>query len=69
VFFSSEYSGGVESSPIDGYCDACVKVIRSNPGALCKFTMLLPDGKRCLGFCCTDEKPEPFPDLPADFPF
>jgi len=53
---------------VGDFCDACVKVIKENPGAICEVAVRLPDGKMCLGFCCRDFKPDPFPDLPADFP-
>jgi len=51
---------------VGDYCAACVKVIRENPGALCQFSLLLPDGKMCLGFCITDLKPDSFIDYPPE---
>jgi len=54
----------MKSGRVEDYCDACVKVIRENPGALCEVALLLPDGKICLGFCVIDAKPVGFPDVP-----
>ena len=50
---------------VGDYCEACVKVIRENPGALCEVATQLPDGKMCLGFCVKDFKPDPFSDFPT----
>ena len=54
---------------VGDYCEACVKVIREIPGALCEIATLLPDGKMCLGFCVSDMKPTGFPDMPSPLRF
>jgi hypothetical protein len=64
----SEEDNGLAWLACDRVCDACVKVVRANPGALWdEFRVLLPDGKQCLGFCVTDAKPNGFPDAPPRF--